>query len=39
MEVLSEDIKDLAHFKNMYKMNEELMQAERQRYHDLTKEL
>lgn len=38
MVALTDDISQLTHFKNTYKQNEEVLEAERRRYHDLQKE-
>jgi hypothetical protein len=36
---LNDDIRQLTHFKDTYKQNEEILQGEIRRYHDLMREL
>jgi hypothetical protein len=35
MNTLTDDITQLTHFRNTYKQNEEILEQERKRYHDL----
>jgi hypothetical protein len=39
MNVLSDDINQLTQFRNTYRQNEDILMAERKRYHDLQCEL
>ncbi len=39
MNVLSDDINQLTQFRNTYRQNEDILMAERKRYHDLQREL
>lgn len=39
MYALTDDISQLNHFKNTYKQNEDILEGERRRYHDLQREL
>ena len=39
MSSLTDDISQLNHFKNTYRQNEDILEAERRRYHDLQREL
>ena len=39
MNVLSDDINQLTQFRNTYRQNEDILMAERTRYHDLQREL
>ena len=39
MNVLSDDINQLTQFRNTYRQNEDILMAERKRYHDMQREL
>ena len=39
MHTLSDDIGQLTQFKNTYKQNEDVLENERKRYHDLQREI